>query len=78
MPVEPGAFLIDDGIFLSTVDGSGTLREIKYGSYVALFVYVGLSLLPAFYLRSQTRNGKTHKKESSGIDGTIPTDKTAR
>ena len=49
-PMEPGAFLIDDGyLFDRNVQGQ-PLLEPKYGVWFALAIYLLLILLPSFFL----------------------------
>ena len=49
-PMQPGAFLINDGyLFDSDVQGQ-PLVEIKYGAWFRLAIYTLLILLPAFFV----------------------------
>ena len=55
-PIDPGVFLIDDGIF-SEVDVSGQpLVKIKYGECFTLAIYLLLILMPAFFLGQRRKH----------------------
>ena len=52
-PMDPGAFLIDDGYFLDSDIGGQWLEEIKYGEIFILAIYLLLAVLPALSLLRQ-------------------------
>ena len=52
-PISAGAFLINDGILFDDENGGRAFREIKYGGYVALVIYIFLIVLPVFFLKRQ-------------------------
>ena len=55
-PMQPGAFLIDDGYLFDTDALGKPVVKIKYGAWFRLAVYLMLILLPVFFLRGTRRH----------------------